>query len=41
VPIPAVLASVQLDGSIQTEPALARGRVYVSTDAGKLYMLEP
>ncbi|HZP87060.1 MAG TPA: PQQ-binding-like beta-propeller repeat protein, partial [Burkholderiales bacterium] len=41
VPDPAVLADIQLDGSILTEPALAKGRVYVATGAGKLYMLEP
>lgn len=41
VPDPAVLANIQLDGSILTEPALANGRVYVATSAGKLYMLEP
>jgi outer membrane protein assembly factor BamB len=41
VPEPAVLASIQLDGQILTEPALANGRVYVATNAGKLYMLKP
>lgn len=41
VPDPHVLKEVQLTGSIQTEPVLARGRVYVATDAGWLYMLEP
>lgn len=45
VPEPAVLVQVQLQGTILTEPALARGRVYVATgassDAGTLYMLEP
>lgn len=45
VPIPAVLADVQLQGAIMTEPALAEGRVYVATgfwnDAGTLYMLRP
>ena len=41
VPDPAVLADVLLDGSILTEPALARGKVYVATGAGKLYMLQP
>lgn len=45
VPEPAVLADVQLQGQILTEPALARGRVYVATgwwtDAGRLYMLQP
>jgi outer membrane protein assembly factor BamB len=41
VPEPAVLADVLLTGAILTEPALARGRVYVATSAGNLYMLEP
>jgi outer membrane protein assembly factor BamB len=41
VPIPATLATVTLSGSIRTEPALARGRVYVTTDAGVLHALEP
>lgn len=41
VPDPAVIANVALDGSILTEPALARGKVYVATGTGKLYMLEP
>jgi outer membrane protein assembly factor BamB len=41
VPEPAVRADVQLDGQILTEPALANGRVYVATNAGKLYMLQP
>jgi len=46
VPEPAVLADVQLAGPIFTEPALARGRVFVGTgrgggDRGTLYMLEP
>jgi len=41
VPEPSVLANIQLDGQILTEPALANGRVYVATNAGKLYMLEP
>jgi len=40
-PIPAVLARVPLSGSIRTTPALARGRVYVTTDAGLLYALSP
>jgi PQQ-like domain len=30
-----------LSGSIRTEPALARGRAYVTTDAGVLHALEP
>jgi outer membrane protein assembly factor BamB len=42
VPQPAVLADVQLDGRmVYTEPALARGKVYVSTEGGKVYMLSP
>lgn len=41
VPDPHVLAQVQLNGSIPTEPVLANGRVYVATDSGWLYMLEP
>jgi outer membrane protein assembly factor BamB len=42
VPQPAILADIQLDGRmVYTEPALARGRVYVSTEAGKVYMLSP
>lgn len=41
VPDPAVLANVPLEGPIRTEPALAGGRVYVATDNGQLYMLEP
>jgi outer membrane protein assembly factor BamB len=28
-------------GSIQTEPVLAQGRIYVSTDDGKVVMLQP
>ena len=28
-------------GSIQTEPVLAQGRIYVSTDGGKVVMLQP
>jgi outer membrane protein assembly factor BamB len=41
VPSPQVLATVQLSGSIRTEPVLARGRVYVATTAGRLHALEP
>jgi outer membrane protein assembly factor BamB len=41
VPEPSVLANIQLDGQILTEPAVANGRVYVGTNAGKLYMLAP
>jgi outer membrane protein assembly factor BamB len=43
VPVPSVLANIQLDANraILTEPVLARGRVYVSTTGSNLYMLEP
>lgn len=41
VPEPAVLVQVALSGQILTEPVLVRGRVYVATSAGNLYMLEP
>lgn len=41
VPNPKVLATVQLSGRIRTEPVLARGRLYVATDAGHLHALEP
>jgi outer membrane protein assembly factor BamB len=42
VPQPAVLANVALNGSmVYNEPALANGRVYASTQAGKVYMLQP
>lgn len=41
VPDPHVLAQVQLQGAIRTEPVLADGRVFVATDAGRLYALEP
>jgi hypothetical protein len=42
VPQPAVLANVALNGSmVYNEPALAHGHVYVSTQAGKVYMLLP
>jgi hypothetical protein len=40
-PVPAILARVGLTGSVRTTPALARGRVYVTTDAGYLHALEP
>ena len=40
-PVPAVLARIPLSGSIRTTPALARGRVYVTTDAGYVYALSP
>lgn len=40
VPDPAVLADVALNaGTITTEPALANGSVYVSTDGGKVFRL--
>ena len=38
---PAILATVPLSGGIRTEPVLAEGRVYVGTDGGHLYALEP
>ena len=42
VPQPAVLANVALNGSmVYTEPALANGKVYASTEAGRAYMLLP
>jgi outer membrane protein assembly factor BamB len=44
VPQPAVLADVALpDGGriVYSEPALARGRLYVATEAGHVYMLKP
>jgi outer membrane protein assembly factor BamB len=42
VPQPAVLADVTLDGSrILTEPALAGGRVFVATEGGRVFMLQP
>jgi len=42
VPQPTVLADVTLDGSrVLTEPALAGGRVFVSTEGGHVFMLEP
>jgi outer membrane protein assembly factor BamB len=42
VPEPSVLASVQLDGAIRTEPAIIGDPgVYVATDAGKVYRLDP
>ena len=40
-PIPQVLARVGLSGPIRTTPALARGHVYVTTDAGYLHVLAP
>jgi outer membrane protein assembly factor BamB len=42
VPQPSVLADVTLDGRrILTEPALAGGRVFVSTEGGNVFMLQP
>lgn len=42
VPEPAVLANVTLTGSmVYNEPAIARGKIYVSTGAGNVYMLAP
>jgi outer membrane protein assembly factor BamB len=38
---PKILATVPLTGGIRTEPVLAEGRVYVGTDGGHLYALEP
>ena len=38
---PKILVTVQLSGSIRTEPVLARGRVYVATTAGRVHALEP
>jgi outer membrane protein assembly factor BamB len=39
--IPSVLANVVVSGGIWTEPALAGGKVFVATDAGRVYMLSP
>jgi outer membrane protein assembly factor BamB len=44
VPVPAILANVTLGGQILTEPALARGRVYVASANGAastLFLLQP
>lgn len=43
VPQPNVLANVTLPGSgaILTEPAIGRGRLYVASSAGTLFLLEP
>jgi len=42
VPDPAVLANVMLNGSmVYNEPALADGKLFVATGAGKVYMLSP
>jgi len=40
-PIPAVLARVRLSGHIRTTPALARGWLLVTTDAGFVHALKP
>ncbi len=40
-PIPAVLARIGLSGGIRTTPAIARGRVYVTTNAGYVHALAP
>jgi outer membrane protein assembly factor BamB len=39
VPDPAILATIQLQGAIHTEPVLIGGQVYVATDNGWLYQL--
>jgi outer membrane protein assembly factor BamB len=41
VSIPTVLKDTALTGGIWTEPALADGRVFVATDAGRVYSLSP
>ena len=41
VPVELKLPPIQLIGAIRTTPALARNRVYVSTDAGYLFALAP
>jgi len=45
VPIPTVLASVHIDDgdltALRNEPAQARGRIFVGTSKGHVYMLEP
>jgi hypothetical protein len=46
VPIPKVLASIAMPdsgslASMRNEPVLAKGRVFVATSAGHVYMLEP
>jgi outer membrane protein assembly factor BamB len=40
-PIPAILAKVALSGGIRTTPALAKGVVFVTTDAGYAHALAP
>ena len=44
VPEPSVLANVALPDAgriVYTEPALARGKLYVATEASHVYMLSP
>jgi len=42
VPQPSIMANIPLDSSaIAGEPALAGGRVFVSTEGGTVFMLEP
>jgi hypothetical protein len=41
VPIPAVLAQVQVNGGMWNEPALAKGRLVVATQSGYVHMLSP
>jgi outer membrane protein assembly factor BamB len=42
VPVPSILRDLPLgSGSIYTEPVLAGGRVFVSTDGGRVFMLAP
>lgn len=41
VPIPAILAQVQVNGAMWNEPALAKGRVFVATQNGFVHMLSP
>jgi hypothetical protein len=46
VPIPKVIANIQIpDGgslaAIRNEPVLAEGRVFVGTNKGHVYMLQP
>jgi hypothetical protein len=42
VPNPNILLNLPLNaGAIFTEPTLARGRVFVATSGGRVFMLEP
>jgi len=43
VPQPSILANIDLGGGgiFRTEPVLSHGRVYVATEGGRLFMLEP